>query len=144
MAQGDLTLADSIVGEALVFFHVYEEAERGELTLEKVDERIDMLGISTQALDLARSNPNDWSEYLHATTSEYEHLWPAQQLQLILLSNYAALHATLRKDVVLPLVSLESIAQEVLLLEWIPHETTNKELLQIFLAHPASQAPNAG
>jgi hypothetical protein len=139
----DLTLADSIVGGALFFFGDYEEIERGELPLEKVQGRIDMLGVSTQALDLARSNPDNWSEYLHVGTSSYEHLWPAQRLELLLLSNYAALHVTLRRGLPLFLISPESIAREVLSLEWIPREATNEELLEIFLAHPASQAPKA-
>jgi hypothetical protein len=141
MAKGDLSLADSLVGEVMFFFRAYEDAERGELTLERIYERIDSLGISTQILDFARSNPDDWYDHLHATTTSYEHLWPVQQIKLFLLSNYAALHVTLRKGLVLPVISLPSIAREVLLLEWIPYEVTNEELLALFLEHPASQTP---
>jgi hypothetical protein len=143
VASGDLTLADTLVAEALLFFNAYEKSERGELTLEEIHERIDMLGIAIQGLDVARSNPDSWPEYLSAETSSYEHLWPAEQLKLFLLANYAALHASIRKDLGLPVISLESIAREVLLLEWVPYETTNEELLESFLSHPASQAPRS-
>jgi hypothetical protein len=141
VAPGDLTLADALVGEALFFFDAYEKSERGKLTLEEVDRRIDMLGFAIQGLDVARSNPDSWPEYLPAQTSSYDHLWPAEQLKLFLLANYAAFHASIRKELALPVISLESIAREVLALKWIPHEATNGALLECFLSHPASQAP---
>jgi hypothetical protein len=120
VAPGDLTLADTLVGEVLFFFNAYEKSERGELTLEEVDKRIDMLGVAIQGLDVARSNPDSWPEYLSAETSSYDHLWPAEQVDLFLRANYAALHASIRKDLGLPVISLESIAREVLLLKVDP------------------------
>lgn len=141
VAPDDLTLADALVGEALFFFNDYEKSERAELTLEEVDKQIDMLAVAIQGLDVARSNPGSWPEYLPAQTSSYDHLWPAEQVMLFLLANYAALHVWIRKDLEMPVISLESIAREVLALKWIPHEATNGALLERFLSHPASQAP---
>jgi hypothetical protein len=141
--HSQLSLADIVVTEAVLFFGAYEEAEQGELRLEVVDERIDGLGMAVQWLDLSRSNPDSWAEHLGSPTSAYEHLWPAQQFLLFLLGNYAALHAAIRKETQVPLMAHESIAWEVLSMEWIQHETTVEGLLEEFLAHPASQVPQS-
>jgi hypothetical protein len=138
----ELTLADALVGEAVVFFSALEKSQRGELTLAEVDERIDLLAIIVQSLDVAGGNPDTWSEHLVAPTSSYEHLWPAERILLFLLANYGALHAVLRNDAIeLPLIAPESIAREILVLEWVAQETTAEDALAAFLAHPASQVP---
>jgi hypothetical protein len=142
VAAGEMTLADAIVVETMVFFSAHEEGERGELTLDRIDDRIDALAIVIQSLDVARSNPQSWSEHLVARTSSYEHLWAAEQVLLFLLANYAAYRAAIRKKIELPLISPQSLAMEVLALEWLPHEVTVGEgALAAFLAHPAAQVP---
>lgn len=139
----ELSLADVILGEALIFFSSSEKAERAALALEEVDERIDALALAVQALDLARSQPGNWAEYSPAWTGLYENLWPAQKLLLFLLGNYAALHASIRKKMQVPLMSPESIAWEVTAMKWVQHEATVEGLLQRFLQHPASQVPRS-
>jgi hypothetical protein len=136
-----MTLADALVGEALLFFAAFDKAERGELSLEDVDARIDNLAIVIQSLDVARGNPEHWVDHLVAWTSSYDHLWPAERTMLYLLANYGAYHSAMRQQIDLPLISPESIAREVLTLEWLPEETTEEKLLAAFLAHPASQVP---
>jgi hypothetical protein len=137
----NISLADIVLTEAVLFFGAYEEAQSGELRLDIVDERIDALGIAVQSLDLARSNPENWFEHLGSPTSTYENLWPAQQFLLFLLGNYAALHAAIRKEMQVPLMAPESIAWEVLSMEWVQHEATVAGLVDGFLAHPCSQVP---
>ncbi len=120
MNAPELTLADTLVGEAMIFFAAYEKSRQGDLTLEYVDERIDMLGIVVQSLDVAGGNPEAWSEHLITPTSSFDHLWPSERILLFLLANYAALHAVLRRgDLQLPLIAPEAIAREILALEWI-------------------------
>lgn len=140
----DLTLADAVVGETLIFFAAFDKAERGELSLEEVDACIDNIAIVVQSLDIARSNPQTWPDHLVAWTSSYDHLWPAERTLLYLLANYGAYHSAFRQQIDLPLISPESIAREVLALAWLPQEVTGEELLTTFLAHPASQVPEAG
>ena len=143
MSAPELTLADTLVGEAMIFFRAYEKSQRGELTLEEVDQRIDMLGIVVQSLDVAGGNPETWPEHMVSRTSSYDHLWPSERILLFLLANYAALHAVLRRDdLELPLIAPESIAREILALEWISEEMTVEPLATAFLAHPASQVPS--
>lgn len=137
----DFTLADAIVAETLFFFSAFDKAERGELTLEEVDARIDNLSIVIQSLDVARGNPDNWSEHLVAWTSSYDHLWPAERTLLYLLANFGAYHSAMRQQIDLPLIAPESIAREVLTLGWLPEESSGEELLASFLAHPASQIP---
>lgn len=138
----NLTLADTVVAEALIFFSAYDRAERGELSMEEVDARIDNLAIAIQSLDVARSNPDNWFEHLVAPTSSYEHLWPAERTFLYLLANYAAYHSAMRQQIDLPLISPQSIAREILALEWLPEESSGEGLLATFLEHPASQIPD--
>jgi hypothetical protein len=137
----NISLADIVLTEAVLFFGAYEEAERGELGLELVDERIDALGIAVQYLDLSRSQPDSWHEHLGSPTSSYDNLWPAQQFLLFLLGNYAGLHAAIRKEMQMPLMAPESIAWEVLSMEWVQHEATVAGLVDEFLTHPFSQVP---
>jgi len=145
MSAPEFTLADTLVSEALTFFSNYEKSQRGELTLEEVDERIDMLGIVIQSLDVAGGNPETWFDHVAARTSSYDHLWPAERILLFLLANYAAFHAVLRRDDLrLPLIAPESIAREILALEWLSQEMTVEPLATAFLAHPASQVPGRG
>jgi hypothetical protein len=140
----DLTLADALVGEVLIFFAAFDKAERGELSLEEVDARIDNIAIVVQSLDVARGNPETWSDHLVAWTSSYDHLWPAERTLLYLLANYSAYHSAMRQEIDLPLISPESIARELLSLAWLPQEVSGEEVLAAFLAHPASQVPEVG
>jgi hypothetical protein len=137
-----LSLGDIVVSEALVYFDKYEKAASGALKLDEVDERIDELGIAVQSLDLARSDPGNWSEHLGVSTA-YDHLWPAQQFLLFLLGNYAALHAAVRRESQVPLMAPESIAWEVLSMDWLQSEVTIEGLIERFLAHPVSQVPQS-
>ncbi len=141
MSAPELTLADTLVGEAVIFFVVYEEKPTGGIELGvRINERIDMLGIVVQSLDVAGGNPETSSEHLIAPTSSFDHLWPSERILLFLLANYAALHAVLRRgDLQLPLIAPEAIAREILALEWISQEMTVESLATAFLAHPASQ-----
>jgi hypothetical protein len=133
------TLVDIVLSEVVAFLRVFEEMQDGRVTLEQVDERIDALGLAIQSIDVARSNPESWAEFLPRPISAYEYLWPCEQVMLFLLANHAAFHASLGRGIDGPFMSPESIAGEVLSLDWLPREVGNQELFDVFLAHPAAQ-----
>lgn len=136
------SLADVLIGESLIFFANHAKVQEGQLTLEAVDERIDLLAIVVQSLDVAGGNPDSWPDHLVAPTGSYEHLWPAERILLFLLANYSAYHSLLRNTVAdLPVIAPESIAREILALQWLSEEITAENLLAMFLEHPASQVP---
>ncbi|HXR32024.1 MAG TPA: hypothetical protein VN752_12910 [Solirubrobacterales bacterium] len=137
------TLADLVLSEAVTFLRVFEEMKDGRVTLDQIDERIDALGLEIQAIDVARSNPQSWEEHVPRPISAYEHLWPCEQILLFLLANHAAFHASLGRGIDGPFMSPESIAGEVLSLDWLIRDAENRELLDVFLAHPAVQAMRA-
>lgn len=134
-----MTLADLVLGEALMFFKAFGEVTEGALTRDAVDERIDTLALGIQSTDVARSNPESWAELVPGPISAYEHLWPCEQIMLFLLANYAALRVSLGRGIECPIMAPESIAQEILALDWFPYEVSSQALLEQFLAHPAAQ-----
>jgi hypothetical protein len=141
VSEPELTLADLVLGEALLFFKAFGEMTEGALTQDVVDERIDTLALGIQSTDVARSNPEAWVELAPGSISTYEHLWPCEQIMLFLLANYAAFRVSLGRGIDCPIMAPESIAQEILRLDWFAHEVSNEALLEHFLAHPATQPP---
>ena len=142
--QPVMTLVDTVLGQTLIFFKDFDEMTAGRLALDTVDERLDILALGIQSTNLARSNPDQWMELVPGPISSYEYLWPCEQVMLFLLANYAAIHASLQRDVECPLISPQSLAWEILSLEWLPGEAGSSELVERFLAHPAAQVPKDG
>jgi hypothetical protein len=140
-SEPEMTLADLVLAEALMFFKAFGDLTEGALTRDAVDERIDTLALGIQSTDLARSNPESWIELAPGPISVYERLWPCEQIMLFLLANYAAFRVLLGREIECPFMAPESIAQEVLGLDWFPHEVSSQALLEQFLAHPAAQLP---
>lgn len=136
-----MTLADLVLAEVLMFFKAFGDMTEGALTRDAVDERIDTLALGIQSTDLARSNPESWTELVPGPISAYERLWPCEQIMLFLLANYAALRVSLGRGIECPFMAPESIAQEVLELDWFPYEVSNQALLEQFRAHRAAQPP---
>lgn len=141
VSEPQLTLADLVLGEALLFFKAFGEMTEGALTQDTVDERIDTLALGIQSTDVARSNPEAWVGLAPGSISAYERLWPCEQIMLFLLANYAALRVSLGRGIECPIMAPESIAQEILALDWFAHEVGSQALLEQFLAHPATQPP---
>lgn len=139
--EAQLPLADTVVGETMLFLKAFDDMGEGQLTLEQVNESIDRLAFGIQALDMARSSPENWAEIAPGQISSYDYLWPCEQILLFILANYAAIHAAFVRDTECPLISPRSLAWEVLTLEWLPFEMGNEELLKMLLAHPAAQVP---
>jgi len=142
MAAGEpeMTLADLVLAEVLMFFKALGDMTEGALTLDVVDERIDTLALGIQSTDLARSNPESWVELAPGPISAYERLWPCEQIMLFLLANYAALRVSFGRGIECPFMAPESIAREILELDWFPYEVGSQTLLEQFLAHQAAQS----
>lgn len=136
-----MTLVDTVLSQALLFFKDFDEMTAGQLALDTVDERLEILALGIQSTDLARSNPDQWMELVPGPISSYEYLWPCEQVMLFLLANYAAIRASFQRGVQCPLISPQSLAFEILSLEWLPGEAGSSGVAERFLAHPAAQVP---